>query len=434
MKNNNINRIVALLVLVVMMTCSLSSCLNLNFIIPNVHECESICSICGKCTDFACTESACADKCQGHQVTPPAHTCESKCAECGKCTDSACTESACADKCKGHQVTPPAHTCESKCAECGKCTNSACTESACADKCQGHSNTGDTEIGYVYDSFDLNLMSFNIRTLASESKPINNWANRKDAVVNFINNCGADIIGMQEVRKTQFDYINSTKDSKYSGIYFPREGGSDPEGLAFLYDSTKFRFISSEKYWLSETPDTQSKGWGESYYRIAAIIILEHIESGEIVKSINTHGPLNSTANTNAYQLIMDRSVNEGDPFTFLCGDFNATPNNMGYVPVANELQDCRVTAETSSTRDHITFQSWGGYADGNDVSHIIDFCFVSKGDNVQVKSYEVRTDKWGDGNYVSDHYAVQTVVTVSYKSEMPEFTENGFDGDIDPA
>lgn len=34
-----------------------------------------------------------------------AHTCESKCAECGKCTDAACQESVCEDKCEGHGLS-----------------------------------------------------------------------------------------------------------------------------------------------------------------------------------------------------------------------------------------------------------------------------------------------------------------------------------------
>ena len=37
----------------------------------------------------------------------PVHTCESKCEECGKCTDAACTESVCAEKCEGHTVVAP---------------------------------------------------------------------------------------------------------------------------------------------------------------------------------------------------------------------------------------------------------------------------------------------------------------------------------------
>ena len=72
----------------------------------DVHSCESVCPECGKCLDVSCTESACAEKCQGHVVAPP-HSCESVCPECGKCLDKACTEPACIDKCEGHSVTPP---------------------------------------------------------------------------------------------------------------------------------------------------------------------------------------------------------------------------------------------------------------------------------------------------------------------------------------
>ena len=40
-------------------------------------------------------------------TTTPAHTCESVCDECGKCTDAACNEAACADKCEGHETVDP---------------------------------------------------------------------------------------------------------------------------------------------------------------------------------------------------------------------------------------------------------------------------------------------------------------------------------------
>ena len=399
---------------------------------PPTHECESVCPECGKCTDKDCTEDACKDKCAGH-TAPPAHKCESVCPECGKCTDKDCTEDACKDKCAGHAVLPP-HTCESVCDECGKCTDLACDETACADKCDGHESDVETE--FVYDKFELNLMSFNIRTMATETNPVNNWSSRKDAVVAFVNSCGADIIGMQEVKKQQYEYISARLASNYTMLNFPRQGGDNPEGLAFVYDSTKFEFISSEKYWLSETPDEQSYGWGESYYRIAVVLVLRHIESGEIVKAINTHGPLNDEANVKAYELIMERSVKEGDPFTFLCGDFNAQPDQIGYVPVAAELQDCRVSALESSSRNDSTFTGWGSYVPGETPGTQIDFCFVSKGDNVKVLTYEVRFDRWGENNenWLSDHFPVQTTVEVTYKTNLPANSGGGFDGEIDPA
>ena len=42
--------------------------------------------------------------CQFYNGAPeaPAHSCESVCSECGKCTDTACAEEVCANKCEGH--------------------------------------------------------------------------------------------------------------------------------------------------------------------------------------------------------------------------------------------------------------------------------------------------------------------------------------------
>ena len=70
----------------------------------------------------------------GGQSQTPAHVCAHVCPECGKCTDEACTDAVCADKCKGHQK----HVCAHVCPECGKCTDEACTDAVCADKCKGH--------------------------------------------------------------------------------------------------------------------------------------------------------------------------------------------------------------------------------------------------------------------------------------------------------
>ena len=59
-----------------------------------VHECESVCPACGKCLDAACTETACAEKCQGHS-----HICESACQYCNNCLDKDCAEEICTTKC-----------------------------------------------------------------------------------------------------------------------------------------------------------------------------------------------------------------------------------------------------------------------------------------------------------------------------------------------
>ena len=385
------------------------------------HTCESVCPTCNKCTDADCTETACAEKCQGHTVEPE-HTCESVCPTCNKCTDADCTETACADKCQGHTVVPE-HTCESVCETCGGCTNIDCTEEVCEDKCPGHA------VG-EWDSFDLSFMSFNINF--SDSNPnqdvgATSWSNRKVAVLDFINNSGAHIIGLQEIcdwnaeSVNQNIYLQQNLADKYEYIYYGKL-----YGLGFVYDKTVFELVSQEQYWLSETPDVLSTCFEETTnYRIAAIIKLRHKASGEIVRAINTHGSLandlgENSANVRSFKLIAERSLSgENDPLTVMVGDFNAQPNKLGYVPIAKKLQDCRLAAEEAPNRGHNSYNGYGKYADNPNANNPLDHCFVSKFENVKVLKYVTRTDRFGAENYyLSDHYAAQATIRVYNNSE----------------
>ena len=67
------------------------------------HECESMCDVCGWCTDYDCVEAVCAYKCECEEPVPePEHECESMCDDCGWCMDYDCEEEACEMKCDGH--------------------------------------------------------------------------------------------------------------------------------------------------------------------------------------------------------------------------------------------------------------------------------------------------------------------------------------------
>ena len=258
-------------------------------------------------------------------------------------------------------------------------------------------------------SYELNIMSFNIRIPGSSG--VQTWGSRKAAVMDFVNNSGADIIGLQEVSSTPYSDFMVNLASNYKLIYF-----QEHENLAIIYDTTVFKLISQDKYWLSETPDALSYGWGESVRRMVAVLILEHLETGEKVRIINTHGPLNDEANVKAFELIVQRSLSDdSDMITFMTGDFNAEPNKLGYVSIAEKLQDCRVVAKESPNRENGTYHNWGAVTR----PVILDYCFVSKSENVKVLTYEVREDKWGDGHYISDHYAVQTTVRIYQKTNV---------------
>ena len=257
-----------------------------------------------------------------------------------------------------------------------------------------------------FNSYELSLMSFNIRIPSGAG--VQSWGSRKAAVMDTINNSGADIIGLQEVSSTPYSDFLVLLAENYEIVYF-----QEHENLAIVYDKTVFNLISQERYWLSETPDVLSYGFGEATRRMAAILMLEHKATGERVRVINTHGALNDEANVKGFELIANRSLSgESQPLTFMLGDFNAKPNQLGYVSIAEKLQDCRVAAQKSPNRENRTYN---GFKDTGGA--IIDYCFVSKSERVNVLSYQVRDERWGEGNYISDHFAVQTTVRIQ-KSE----------------
>ena len=76
-------------------------------------------------------------------------------------------------------------------------------------------------------------------------------------------------------------------------------------------------------------------------------------------------------------------------------------------------MQDCRYAAAESPNRDNRT---WTGYS--ATASGILDYCFVSSYDYVKVLTYEVHDDTFGEGDYFSDHCAVQAKVRIYKNSE----------------
>ena len=103
---------------------------------PPGHVCRHLCATCNKCTDTACSDPECADKCQGHEVVEE-HKCDNYCSECGKCLTTDCEHEVCADKCQGHTDDggDDEHECSQPCPECGGCLDDDCNDDACQPKC-----------------------------------------------------------------------------------------------------------------------------------------------------------------------------------------------------------------------------------------------------------------------------------------------------------
>ena len=256
-----------------------------------------------------------------------------------------------------------------------------------------------------------NLMTFNIRTITDADKNERSWENRKAAVIEYLNNSGADVIFLQEVECVgQSDYITETISEKYGVVYYPAIANKDDSGgLMIAYNKDLFENVGENRFWLSETPDVESFGWDASYKRICVNVQLKDKTNGEITHVFNVHLDNTGTiARQKGIELIMER-VNASQYPTIVAGDFNAKNTTDVYSIISSQMQDCQVYAP--QTDDGVTYNGWGANSDYSTTP--IDFCFVSK-DRAKPLEYKICRDKW-NGNFYSDHYAVKAKVRVLY-------------------
>lgn len=263
---------------------------------------------------------------------------------------------------------------------------------------------------------EMNIMTFNIRQSGANNEldGDNGWLKRKEKVMEYLNSSGADVLFLQEVRKSQSEDITALLGSQYKGVYKGRENIANPEGLMTLYNAEKFELVGNELFWLSETPDVASKGWGANYYRICLVVTLKDKETGKQINLFNVHLDHQvEFARVNGLKLVMER-VNAKEGHSIVAGDFNTTSASGCYDIIADVMTD---TSTTPGAKVFSTCQEFGAGA-GNQNGSPIDFIFVDKEDTT-LKSYRICNDTFTDANGTtrnySDHYAVTSKVLFTY-------------------
>lgn len=257
-----------------------------------------------------------------------------------------------------------------------------------------------------YQVFDV--MSFNIRMDAIIDLKEKDWSTSRAALVtDYIRNSGADIICLQEVCQSQYEDLNASLSDIYSIIYYQRESGVNPEGLAILYNKD-FTLEESSRFWLSSTPDVESKDWGAANKRISVNAVLRHEDSGIMLNVFTVHlDHISELSRENGLSLILEKAAGYDCP-PLLLGDFNTDENSDCYALISSEMQDCRKVAP--ATDSGLTYQNFG-YIKQTEDSLPIDFCFADKA--FKVFEFEIKDEKAENGVYYSDHYAITAKVGI---------------------
>ena len=258
-------------------------------------------------------------------------------------------------------------------------------------------------------SNELKIMSFNVRTKTDGDTDTKNWEYRKDACVALIKDQMTTIIGFQEADYTnQWKYLNDQLTKEYDGYGVNRDTGKESgsgETMGILYNKSVVQKLDGGTFWLSETPNTPSKGFGANYARNATWGLFKHIPTGITFYYINTHLDHQvAEAQIEGMKLISQHFEDyKGTYPLFLTGDMNIRSDNVALDVIEDYMYNAREVAPQLFTDYNTTYN---GYATNR--SSIIDHIYCS--DYLRVEEYHTINEDYGVP-FVSDHYPIYAIV-----------------------
>ena len=289
---------------------------------------------------------------------------------------------------------------------------------------------------------EMNVATFNVRCGSprkSESAPrkgdykkYNGWDDRKDILCDMINFESFDIFGVQEARYPQMvDMLERLPDYAYIGVGRD-DGAQKGEHCAIFYRKKEYKVLDQGNFWLSETPDVPSYGWGAKYRRICTWGLFQNKKTKELFYLINTHVNWGLSSPNSAKMLVefVKTKCTKTDN-VILMADFNATQDSELYqIITSNGFED---TYESSKYRFAPT-GTGQGFRPYYFTKRRIDHIFVANGiksSRYGVLTYHYYRNKGGelkamdtaapaeikgedrDIQCISDHYAVQSFITL---------------------
>jgi endonuclease/exonuclease/phosphatase family metal-dependent hydrolase len=250
----------------------------------------------------------------------------------------------------------------------------------------------------------VNVLSFNIRYNNPDDGE-HAWPNRKGMVASVVRFHAADLVGMQEVLRSQIDDLTVLLPN-YSWYGVGRNDGKNSgEFSPIFYRRDRFQLLDSGEFWLSENPDQiGSKSWDAALPRIATWVKFRDRESKQEFIHLNTHfDHRGEVARTRSAELILDQlKILSGNMPVVVTGDFNVPPESAAYVTMTSMLVDSKLE---SVSEPHGPEGTFGGFTvKVGDTGDRIDYVFVAEG--TKVLRYAALSDQW-DGRYPSDHLPV---------------------------
>ncbi len=247
------------------------------------------------------------------------------------------------------------------------------------------------------------IMSYNMRYNGDSGKL--SASSRLPRIIARIKEYSPDIVGGQEAQPVHIDRLKEALSDEYDLVFCYRDHLSfknlSPESCPIFYKKDKFDLLDFGHFWLSETPDVESRMPGAGHNRICTWVKLREKESSREFYYYNVHLDFGE-AQTKSLPVLLSRLA--GDAPVILGGDLNTDPTEDNYAALCAELTDSRVVVGTDT--------DIGTYHDYNPPSvyltrHIDYLMYRGVIRPVTHKVICDDEERWGKGNFASDHYPV---------------------------
>ena len=250
----------------------------------------------------------------------------------------------------------------------------------------------------------LSVLTYNIR-YDNPGDGEDAWPKRRDHLAAQLRFFAPDIFGIQEGLHRQLVYLDEQLPD-YTRVGSGRDDGKEAgEYSALFFLKKRFGLLASGTFWLSETPDTVSKGWDAALPRVCTFAHLYDSLAGKNLWVFNTHfDHIGVEARRRSAELIVNkiREKNTAGEAVVLMGDFNAEPRDEPIGILAEALTDARSAAAEPPFGPEGTFN---GFKFHEPVLKRIDYIFLS-GPGLKVRRHAVLSDS-RNCHYPSDHLPV---------------------------
>ncbi|KOX97534.1 endonuclease/exonuclease/phosphatase family protein [Halorubrum tropicale] len=275
----------------------------------------------------------------------------------------------------------------------------------------------------------IRVLSYNVR-YANRGDHHDAWHDRRDAVGRLVRFHRPDVAAFQEPLPEQRRDLRERL-PEYEFVGRGREADGEGEGCPVAARSDRWEVVDDGTFWLSETPDEPSTGWGASHPRIATWARVRAVGGDAALRVVNTHfDHVSARARRESARLLRERlptvaTADEGGADAraplLLVGDLNCTPGSDPHGILLDDesgVEDGAPSGDAPSLRDaaaeadlrhgpETSLTDFARLIDGRRIDHAL----VSPA--VSVEAFATLADRDDRGRYPSDHLPILARLSV---------------------